>query len=140
VTKDGGTVAFESFDGTHLYYTKEREGPGLWRKRLPDGEERPFLPDYSLAHLGCWHLGNRGIYFLALNGEIGSRTTNVYFQPFGGNTPKLQAVIDAWLLPDTYSPGVTDYHRFTVSPDGRHLLVAQLDSRQSNIVVAQGAH
>jgi len=58
VTKNGGSVAFESVDGKDLYYTKERE---LWRIPVQGGTEVRVLE--SLVY-NSFALTARGLYFL----------------------------------------------------------------------------
>src|SRR6185369_3058572 len=54
VTKLGGFAAFESPDGQYLYYAKGRSSNGLWRKRLPAGDEEPVLEQLKPGYWGLW--------------------------------------------------------------------------------------
>ena len=60
VTRLGGFAAFESPDGQYLYYAKGRSSDGLWRKRLPDGAEEPFVPELEGGLLGLLGAGAEG--------------------------------------------------------------------------------
>ena len=134
VTHDGGTIAFESLDGSALYYSKGREEPGLWKKTLPSGEEIPILPDYPRAFLGSWQITNQGICFIDRNDRIGSRSPVVKLLPYGG-APKVLTTLDA--AASLASGGVEQWSPLGLSPDGKHLLITQVDERQSNIMIAE---
>jgi Tol biopolymer transport system component len=59
VTRDGGVYARESFDGSHLYYSKARFATGLWRVPVDGGEETEV---FSAPGVG-WALSDRGVYY-----------------------------------------------------------------------------
>ncbi len=61
LTRDGGFEAFESADGTTLYYIKARNKAELWQIPVGGGKE-------TIAHPGVvegrWSIARDGIYFL----------------------------------------------------------------------------
>ncbi len=139
VTHDGGAVAFESPDGSVLYYARGREGPGLWKKTLADGAEVPVLPDYAWASLGAWQVGRRGIYFLDKGEKAEVNSAVLKLLPRTGGPPRVLEVLGEAAYPFSYVGDVTLYHPLSISPDGKYSLFARLDHRHSNIMIAEGS-
>ena len=71
VTRNGGFAAFESPDGHYLYYAKGRSASGLWRKRLPNGDEEAVLDQLKPGYWGYWAVVENGIYFADQTGSSG---------------------------------------------------------------------
>ena len=61
VTKKGGFEAFESFDGTSIYYSKPGEPNAIWKVPSAGGEETRFLANTLWRY---WTVGEKGIYFI----------------------------------------------------------------------------
>src|SRR6266700_3319260 len=57
VTKKGGFAAFESHDGSALYYWKDNDY-GIWKMPLPDGDEARIVP--VGLDWGRWALSENG--------------------------------------------------------------------------------
>ena len=61
VTKGGGYEAFESPNGTLLYYIRDRAEPGLWMVPTGGGDEVSVLLDVTESR---WSIADDGIYYL----------------------------------------------------------------------------
>ena len=62
VTRNGGYVAFESFDGRHLYYTQTASGSSsLWRIATAGGEPQKVLDGVSER---AFVVLEKGIYYV----------------------------------------------------------------------------
>jgi hypothetical protein len=72
VTKQGGFLAFESFDGKHVYYIKNFPTQGIWQVPVDGGEELQILNSFVSALVGDWAVGNDGIYFINEQGKDGT--------------------------------------------------------------------
>ena len=123
ITQQGGREGFESFDGKTIYYTKGFGIPGIWKVAITGGEEIRVLDE---AFQGFWALVDRGIYFVNL------KTTphaSIDFFNFGtGRTTQVATVEKELELA---------YPSLAVSPDGRWLLYVQVDSLESDIMLAE---
>jgi hypothetical protein len=123
ITRQGGFEAAESPDRAWLYYLKP--SGGIWRAPLAGGDEhlvsRKFVARF-------WSITPFGLAYLDINGK--PRSLNV-MDPNTGRTTRLGVMEGqvAW-----GSSG------FSVSPDGRWLLYAQLDRLVSEITVAENFH
>ncbi len=111
VTRNGGYVAFESVDGTFLYYSKRGGDGKLWRTPVRGGEETQVLDaveGFSFAVL------DKGIYFIRPPESRGSPTLR--FLSFKTGGVKIVASI-----PHAINGGLS------ISPDGRYALYTQDD-------------
>jgi eukaryotic-like serine/threonine-protein kinase len=138
VTKRGGREAFESPDGKFLYYTKGSELTSIWRTPVDGGEEIQVLDQ---VRQGYWAVLEQGIYFLNtkatpystvesyfLNTTATPHSTIEFFSFATGRTSQI-AVVEKELR--LAPPG------FAVSPDGRWILLAQVDQRESDIMLME---
>ena len=75
VTKKGGWEAFESFDGTTVYYSKTADRNAIWKVPTAGGEETRFLANTLWRY---WTVGEKGIYFITRE----DRFLNVNFIDF----------------------------------------------------------
>ncbi len=123
LTRQGGREAFESFDRKFVYYTKGFGIPGIWRVPPTGGEEMRVL-DEPLQ--GFWALAHDGIYFVDPNAT--PHPTIEFFRFDTGHSTQV-AVIEKELQ--------LVYPSLAVSPDGRSLLYVQVDSFESDIVLAE---
>jgi Tol biopolymer transport system component len=123
VTKGGGFAAFESYDGKTLYYAKGLAVPGLWKVPVEGGEETVVLEQLGPSLWGYWGLTQDGIYF------YNARTRAIEF--FGFATRKVTKVVTPEREPNFFNPG------FSVSPDGRRILYAQVDQTVSDIMLVE---
>jgi Tol biopolymer transport system component/DNA-binding winged helix-turn-helix (wHTH) protein len=124
VTRHGGVQALESWDGTYLYYTKQYfdRGPsGIWRMRLPDGEEEKVVD--AAPTLG-WNLFREGLVYLNVSNP--ALPTLCFLESTGGVTRQI--------LPFLKPPSWTGV---AVSADGRFVLHGYQDSAGTDIVALQ---
>lgn len=126
VTHYGGFASAESFDGSFLYYAKGRSADGLWRKRLPDGDEEAFIPALQTGFWGYWALAEKGIYWAEWPGA--GKPVDLWWQPFAGRRARVGAL--------TGPPEVGD-SCFALSPDARYLLYSQADQSGSDILLLE---
>jgi len=123
VTRQGGREAFESFDGKFVYYTKGFGLPGIWKVPVAGGDEIRVLDE---ALQGFWALLDKGIYFVNLKAT--PHATIEFFNFATGRTTQI-AVVEKELQ--------LVYPSLAVSPDGRSLLYVQVDSFESDIMLAE---
>src|SRR5262249_29265258 len=112
VTRNGGSVAFESVDGNSLYYTKRPEENALWRMPIRDGEETKILDNIVGA---SYSVLQNGIYFILLPKSGGDPT--LQFLDF--TTRKIQDISP--LRHFAFPSGLS------VSPDGQYAIYTQED-------------
>lgn len=125
VTHFGGFAAFSSPDGKYLYYAKGRSDAGLWRKRLPDGVEEPFLEQLKPGYWGYFAVSEDGVYFADEGGPGGARS--LYFCDFATRHIRLLFKIEKPLA-------VAD-SGLALSPDRQRLLYTQVDQSGSDILM-----
>ena len=82
VTRNGGYIAFESVDGSVLFYTLSEFGSeGLFAKRLPDGDEVPLIRErigrrgFAVFSDGIYYLGAAGPDFKIRFYQFATRVT-----------------------------------------------------------------
>jgi len=124
VTRNGGVEARESPDGRFLYFTKGRHQPGpvgIWRKRLPDGEEEKIV-DHGDAQR--WDVFDNGVCYVSVDGE---RRASI--QCYDANRRLVQQV--AALEKEPLPIG------FSVAPDGRSILFVRVDRNESDLVMVE---
>lgn len=130
VTTQGGFEAFESADGSFLYYTKGRV-PGVWRvglkEGLPIGEESPVPQLRDVGVWRYWSVTNQGSFFVA---EEHTSPYAIRFFDFRTRRVTPIATLDRDPIPGP--PGLD------ASPDGRWILYAQVDHKISNIMLVEG--
>jgi Tol biopolymer transport system component len=112
VTRNGGSVAFESVDGNSLYYTKRPEENKLWRMPVRGGEETEVLENVVGA---CFSVHENGIYFIRPPRAGGSPT--IQFLDF--TTRKIQRISPLYHL--------SKRSGLSVSPDGQYAIYTQED-------------
>ncbi|MDQ3652164.1 MAG: protein kinase [Acidobacteriota bacterium] len=123
VTTQGGREAFESADSRFVYYTNDRNLPGLWRIPVEGGEA---VRVHNEASMGLWAVMERGVYLL--NSKANARPALEYFDFQTGRTTQL-ATLDKEL--DVRVPGLA------ISPDGQSILYVQIDQHESDILLAE---
>jgi Tol biopolymer transport system component len=126
VTRKGGFAAFESPDGTWLYYAKGLDVPGLWRVPVEGGEEEPIITGLKARYWGYWAIADAGIYFLD---PFPSAGCAVKF--FSFNLLKISTVGTLPKQPPYADSGLT------VSRDGTSILYPQVDHAGSNIMLVE---
>ena len=123
VTQNGGFAAVASPDGQMLYYTKFMQ-PGLWRRPLPDGDEERVLDDLDPGDWGNWVVHEEGIFHVR-------RAPRAHVALYDVDADTTTRLFDL--------PRVLPAHDilFDVSPDGQHVLYAQIDRRASDLVLVE---
>ena len=66
LTQEGGYESFESFDGSRLYYVRDREHPALWEVPTSGGTEQHLLDGVWESR---WAVAREAIYFQAFPGR-----------------------------------------------------------------------
>jgi eukaryotic-like serine/threonine-protein kinase len=122
VTQKGGREAFESLDGTSVYYSKgDEQAASLWNVPVGGGQETQLLN--SIQGLS-FALIEKGIYFCGL--REGSVGFTIQFFDFATGKTRQIAVTDKPMYPI-----------FSVSPDGRWILYAQVDQLSSDLMLVE---
>jgi Tol biopolymer transport system component/DNA-binding winged helix-turn-helix (wHTH) protein len=124
VTRDGGFVAAESYDGRWVYYTKYAL-PGLWRQPVNGGNEELVLSGPPVNYWGSWCFTKDGIYFA----DKDNSGWSIRFLADGTRKP-----VEAMRLqkqPPMFSS-------LSVSGDKRWLLISDETSSSINIQVVSG--
>jgi hypothetical protein len=129
LTKQGGVVPFESWDGRFVYYSEragegERNGMGGLRRVPSDGgEETLVLPSVTFLNFA---VTREGIYFIPRADSRGRYS--LQFHSFA--TQVSQPILSLNAI------GVG----LAVSPDGRSLLYTQRDEPKSDLMLVQHFH
>ena len=116
ITDQGGISAFESYDGSSLYYAK-REFGGIFRRPLPGGPEVRVTNGLHLGYWGAFALTESGIYLLDAQAET-SGTIYYYDIRTGRSNP----VLPLERIPFINNPTLT------ASRDGRTVLFTQMEA------------
>lgn len=133
VTKNGGSVAFESADGKRLYYTRGDPGAGgLFEKALPDGEERPLVSEAIVAR--GFAVFPDGVYYLTRKGP---GPVQIRWHDFAARTSRT-----VHLLPGPGASGPSSTVRalafgFSVSPDRKNFLFSPVTSMGSDLMMIE---
>ncbi|HEY6120811.1 MAG TPA: protein kinase [Pyrinomonadaceae bacterium] len=125
VTRQGGYLAFESFDGKHVYYIKPFPTQGIWQVPVDGGEELQIMNSFQSALYGDWAVGNDGIYFINEHGKDGMA---IDFFDFAGRKVRQVASLGKVHILET---GIA------VSPDGRQILYTQIDGGGADIKLVE---
>ena len=121
ITRNGGWVSRESKDGQWLYYTKFGMGPGVFRMKLPAGEEEKVI---EADPESAWALENDALYF-ADAGFDG-------YRKWDPATRKVSVAVKTGFRPFRGPGGLS------VSPDGEWLLIWKVDANISEILMLEG--
>jgi Tol biopolymer transport system component len=121
VTRNGGVQGLESRDGKFLYYTKQywdRGLFGIWRMRLPDGDEEKVV---EAAATLAWDVFQRGVVYVNIAAK--PQRTLEFFEVEGGATRQLLqfARAPSWL-------------GLAVSPDGSSVLHGHFETAGTDVV------
>jgi hypothetical protein len=122
VTKAGGYEALESLDGKHLYYTKARLTPGIWRAPVEGGEERLILDHHGAGNKPYWTVAADGIYFVT--DENPQHPVIEFFRFATGEVTRIYVM---------EKPIAGSTRGVAIAPDGRWLLFTQGDQSGSDI-------
>jgi Tol biopolymer transport system component len=128
VTKKGGFAALESRDGKTLYYAKRIQFPGwrkyrgLWKVPVQGGQETLVLKELEAGMFDCWGLTDEGIYF------YNDHTSTIDLFRFA--TGRITQIAK----PEKQGGPLA------VSPDGRWILLSQVDVNTSHIMMIENFH
>jgi Tol biopolymer transport system component/DNA-binding winged helix-turn-helix (wHTH) protein len=126
VTRQGGFVGTESWDGAYLYFAKA-DAPGIFRVPTHGGEEVQVTPQPRVGDWTNWGINQDGIYFL--NSTV--RPAAVEFYNFAtGKTVRFKNL----------DRSTNDISSLTVSPDGKWLLYTDLGEAGSRITLVENFH
>lgn len=123
VTKKGGWEAFESFDGTTVYYSKTADRGAIWKVPTAGGEETRFLANTWHRY---WTVGEKGIYFITRE----DRFLNVNFIGFANEQISRLARFER-------IPAKDGHAGLTLSPDGLSLLWTLPEGYNSDIMLVE---
>jgi serine/threonine protein kinase/Tol biopolymer transport system component len=138
VTRNGGYVAFESFDRRHVYYTQTPVGPSpLWRVPIADGEpervlnavsERAFaVLDRGIYYIERLGQGAKDWGFLAGNDPLGSDDrARLRFFEFASSKDRPLAEL-----------GERVRYGLAVSPDGRTIIFTRNENLSSDLMLVE---
>jgi Tol biopolymer transport system component/DNA-binding winged helix-turn-helix (wHTH) protein len=125
ITKGDATLAIESVEGRTIYFTSFFL-PGLWSIPVEGGQETRVLDLPDRGAWGYWAINERGIYYL------NTRTVpDLTLEFFEFSTRRVTQVARLAKEPRWYAPG------FDISADGRWFLYAQIDQRNSDIMLVE---
>lgn len=120
VTRNGGIAAFESEDGTQVFFSKLTD-PGIWTVPVAGGPETALWHSPGPDYWSNWALSKNGIYFFLPNG---AKPPDIQFWDF----KTMKAFRIATL-------GKPSFFGLTVSPDGKSLVYSQWDRNEHDILV-----
>jgi Tol biopolymer transport system component len=123
VTKKGGFEAFESFDGTSVFYSKADDPNAIWKVPTAGGEETRFLANTLWRY---WAVGQKGIYFITRE----DRFLIVNFISFADERIIRLARFER-------TPAKDSHAGLALSPDGLSLLWALPEGYNSDIMLVE---
>src|SRR5262245_50416752 len=139
LTKDGGVEAFESPDGSLVYYVKSSERPELWSVPAEGGAEMAMLDHVRASY---WGVCDSGVYYIVPGSSsagrnqlldsatgIQSATKLIYFFSFATHQSTQIGSIERDIQWNT--PGLA------VSRDGRKILWYQIDTIESDLMLVE---
>lgn len=130
VTRHGGYAAFESLDGTWLYYAKGPSVKGLWRIPSVGGKEAVMVKSLSPGLWSHWAVCENGIIFVDFaNSNLTPPAVIKLLNVVDGSVTEL-ATLDSRF-------GVR-YPGISVSRDGRSVVYTQTDQVLSDIMLVEG--
>lgn len=127
LTRTSGFEAFESPDGSLLYFTKGRTQAGLWSMPV-DGAAESAVVDG--VHSSFWSVANDGIFFVDYNPDA-ARTAHKPVKFFSFETRQVREVASIDKEISNSSPA------FSVTRDGRSILWTQIDQRGAQLILVE---
>jgi Tol biopolymer transport system component len=137
ITWNGGMLAYEAPGGKEVYYAGPREKPGIFKTRLGAKNEEVVMEGYRFGYLGMWQLMGAGVCYLELEEGRDGVHPVLRLKPYGEATARTLAVLPPRATPRGNAGGLTVWHPFSVSPEGRSVLMTQLDQGLSTIMVGE---
>ena len=122
VTTSGGYAPIESPDGTAIYFTR-LDHPGVWMMPVAGGEPRQIVAAVRVGENINWRVTPHGIFFV---GVTPSDEPVIRRAPLDGGP-----AIDVASIANYSWPG------FAIAPDGKSVIFARWDRRDSNILAIE---
>lgn len=126
ISDQGGSPIQQSTDGRYLYFGHGRMDTAITRVDLATGQQEVIVKTLIPGYRDAWAAAAKGIYFLTE--EIGKPV--IAFHDFASGSNRKIAVFPG-SLPMIATSG------FSVSPDGRTLLVVRSDPAPASIQTAE---
>ncbi len=127
ITHQGGFDPRESPDGKVLYYLKRRNAAAIWQVP-PEGGAESIAAESVVTDFGRWQPVSDGIYLVERAATSNPVNEQIQFFDFATGKATLIAAL---------TKPASGYGGFCVSPDRRHLLVAQVDQNDSDIMLVE---
>ena len=118
VTPEGANAAFESLDGTQLFYSRNGS---IWSKPVEGGKERELVT--GLNSWSDFAVVDEGIFYV-LQATAGGRQS-IQFYKFATGTSSAIVTLERPL-----------FVGLTASADGRSILYSQVDRDESDLMIA----
>ena len=128
ITSNRGFGAYESVDGSDMYFSKGSPVGGLWRVAVAGGAEEAVLPSLLGEFWGNWALTARGIYYLEYRRQTRPPHAALLFRDF--HSAESREIGDTIALPVAWDSGLC------ASADGSKVLYTQVDRAGTNILIA----
>jgi len=125
VTRNGGFAAFESPDGSRLYYAKY-DAPGIWTVPVSGGEERRVHDLPPIGYWGHWGIGRQGLYLV--NPEAKPRPA---IELFNLATRRVTRIAEMERQPIMWQGGLS------ISRDERLIVYCQMEQSGSDIMLVE---
>lgn len=126
ITRKGGFAALESSDGKFLYYAKSRTAPGIWKAPVDGGEESLVIEDAGGALSRYFDVLPSGICYIP---EKPNPRPTILFYDFAARQTRLVATME--------KPVLRIWAGLAISPDERSILVTQIDSSISDLMLVE---
>jgi len=123
VTDSEASQAVESPDGSHLYFVRKWDVPGVWSRPVDGGTEKLVAPDVSEAF---WGVSDRGIAYLQMSPTLSPEGPTIRFLDFNAGSVAVITKVDGTA---PIQPG------FTVARDARTIIWTRLDRSERDLML-----
>jgi hypothetical protein len=127
ITRHGGFIGVESYDGRYLYYVKYFCS-GIWRMPIDGGEEEQIMNMPEPWYLGYWDISESGVYFYDI-----AATPRPAIKYYDFSTRQTTTVLEPKEEAKIWASGIS------VSRDGRTLVYCVRHSTMT-LMVADEIH
>ena len=125
VTEKGGADAHESPDGRYVYFVKSVNQSGLWRVPVGGGNESFVIQE---AWQGYWAIGSDSIYYIRMeHGGLAPST----LRSFHLQTGRTRDIVKIANSISQSTPG------FSMTSNGRSMLLVQIDTQNSDLMLME---